>query len=529
MVIVGSNAVGKTVLLHELYQGAIAWAPAHGHGKWVDRVDMTSSDPVSDGKQLIESLEQLGSAQSPQYRSSAVKTMLMTPQDQGFGQAEYQTLKHNVDTKSDELASILAGNVRYRLPFVALETVDSRLLVPSVAPLQAIHEAPQDPLNVLTRDPVRLTQLTDRIFERFGMRLVLLSHAQTQLELGTAKAALPSELHSEARPAQKFRLTEAWKASNWTRMEESGHGIRAMTRLLLTILEKTNHVVLVDEPELHLHPSQKRILGRTLVEAAQQEGRQLIIVTHDATLLQGVLDSGRSVDILRVASDGDERTIRQFRTNAEAHEGSGVTQREFLNALFYSRVVLVEGAADRHFYQAVIEMFHLDAGREVGFAAGSGIGGIMNVAALCKAVGVPFSVVVDFDALFKNKSVVLTKLTQLCGGKVPEGLAPALAALIAAIESASEGSNPEKILKRSGLRAPGLPTALVAEISGYLDSLNSVGVHVVPRGALGSWCPSVDDSSRFADLALERFRVDETLGQPAATFLKTLLNGIKAR
>ena len=86
-------------------------------------------------------------------------------------------------------------------------------------------------------------------------------------------------------------------------IQDVGHGIRSMLRILISLLDPVSSVVLIDEPEMHLYPSQKRWLGRQLVSLADEQGKQVFLVTHDPMILQGILDSPASTTILRIDLD----------------------------------------------------------------------------------------------------------------------------------------------------------------------------------------------------------------------------------
>ena len=47
-----------------------------------------------------------------------------------------------------------------------------------------------------------------------------------------------------------------------------------------------NKIILIDEPEAFLHPTQCKIFGKTDVDySTEQKGNQIIITTHDITFL----------------------------------------------------------------------------------------------------------------------------------------------------------------------------------------------------------------------------------------------------
>jgi len=93
--------------------------------------------------------------------------------------------------------------------------------------------------------------------------------------------------------------------------QDVGHGIRSLVKVLMSLLEPVHQVILIDEPEMHVYPAQKRWLGRQLVSFARLRGKQVFIVTHDPIVLQGILDSPGQTRVFRLDFQEDRtRVIR---------------------------------------------------------------------------------------------------------------------------------------------------------------------------------------------------------------------------
>lgn len=71
----------------------------------------------------------------------------------------------------------------------------------------------------------------------------------------------------------------------------------------LGLLVGTRPVVLIDEPEAFLHPPQAVQIGEMIAELAEP-GRQVIVATHNADVLRGMLNRGGNFDIIRVTRKG---------------------------------------------------------------------------------------------------------------------------------------------------------------------------------------------------------------------------------
>jgi predicted ATP-dependent endonuclease of OLD family len=68
-------------------------------------------------------------------------------------------------------------------------------------------------------------------------------------------------------------------------IEQTASGLYEILFMLTAIVGETGKILLLDEPELHLHPTmQKRILN--LLSEARTEGRnQMLLITHSPYLV----------------------------------------------------------------------------------------------------------------------------------------------------------------------------------------------------------------------------------------------------
>lgn len=524
-VIVGGNGVGKSTLLREVFHKAASRSLAKY--RWVKALEYDTHAPRQCAQLLLDSLSmqyEEGNPSHKRYRSRALKRYEGLLDTDALFEADLFQLLSNLASGEGDLNQLIT-HTTLRAPFFASHSCDHRLNVPNRMPLNSIDTPPQDALNVLWRHPTLRRDVSAAIHKRFGINLVLLDHRGSELELGISQQTPPYAPAGEFDRQKHFVDVEAWKEQHWSSITEAGHGIRAMTNLLLSVFEPVNKVLVIDEPELHLYPAQKRALGSTLVALAKNEGKQVILVTHDASFLQGVLDSGGDATILRLCNDVDRRNRKVLPCELTKSESLPVTtkQREYLNALFHEYVVVVEGASDRAFYQGCADLYEIDDPNDVGFVVGGGKGAFVNISFLCSRVGVPSAFVCDFDMILGDQLGILAKVLGTRGTTLPSQIERLSAQALREVQSHLGTSTPQRAyncLKESGLKTDGLTEPSRTGLQSCFDHLEQAGVFVVRDGALESWAKSIDSKARFAEQALADYELQKDSGRSVEAFLR---------
>lgn len=497
-VIIGGNSVGKTTLLVELYSLAVDQNRPRWY--WLSQgsgLEYTSQKPVEDLRLLRSSFTARYEAGNVYYFSRAARNPEGALDQDGkfrFTPAEYRSTDEILRAGDVEAArAILKSNLKFWRPFVSFANCEMRLSLTGQVNVTPLDQPPQDALNLLHRDRNLQREIDERLFGQFQMHPALLRHRLTQLDFGLSREVPPDFDANAVDLEAEYRRIEDWRADNFTTIADVGHGIRSMMKLLISLQEPVSQIVLIDEPEMHIYPAQKRWLGRELVRLAHEQGKQVFMVTHDPIILQGILDSEGETQVLRISFDAnDERQIQASVLKNLDEIGAKRNQDSYLQALFYQRTVAVEGAADRAFYQIMTEELMGDriADKDLGFVACGGVGQSKNVASLASQVGLMSAFIYDFDALTSGLPVLIEIMD--LRGKDAQALKELQALYV-------QKRLTNKELSDEGRKGPasGLVTANQELFDAARAELRSAGIHIVPYGTLESWAESVEEKARF--------------------------------
>ena len=414
----------------------------------------------------------------------------------------------------------LFTDLRYRRPFITLLDCETRLNLVNQSNIAALDQPPQDPLNVLFRNKHLLGQISDALKSQFAFELHLLNHKQTVLDLGLSEGSPPQFDYSAADLQNEFEKIERWRIEKLTPINETGHGIRSMLRILISLLDPVNEIFLIDEPEMHLYPSQKRWIGRQLAHFAREQQKQVFVVTHDPMVLQGILDSRSSTSIYRLDFDGPHsRKIQSCVLDNVVDVGATRNQDSYLQGLFYQRCIAVEGATDRAFYQTMVERYPEVTDKDLGFVVCGGKGSSKHIARISKQVGLPCVIIYDFDILLTDIGI-LDGVYSILGGN-PDDLRT-LKEFVNRF-----GTDVKKNPQIREACKKGKDSELVKEnllvFEQTIDMLQRVGIFVVPYGDLESWAPDVESKVRFSELAPDIVQNSPELADRLDSFLHSVL------
>jgi predicted ATP-dependent endonuclease of OLD family len=158
---------------------------------------------------------------------------------------------------------------------------------------------------------------------------------------------------------------ERGEEGNYFRYDFFGGGDQTTDFLTAKILNKgQNHIFLLEEPELHLHPSYIKRFGRLIEELVKEEKIQIIIVTHSPFLVRYLKDIKKSLYIVKKTKTYVGFPFERKLPSTKVLRLQDVGKKEFPELflrrdLFFSEVlILVEGKSDEIIIDKCIEILY---------------------------------------------------------------------------------------------------------------------------------------------------------------------------
>jgi AAA15 family ATPase/GTPase len=110
-----------------------------------------------------------------------------------------------------------------------------------------------------------------------------------------------------------------------------GYGVNQIVYMLAKIHRPEIKIILIEEPEIHLHPTVIRNLVRTIISIAKEEEKQFLIVTHSelfvSSLLTTIVEKSLSPEDIKLylaEKKGKETVLKEQRTNEKGQIEGGL-------------------------------------------------------------------------------------------------------------------------------------------------------------------------------------------------------------
>lgn len=275
-------------------------------------------------------------------------------------------------------------------------------------------EPPKHPIHLLQLDNNIEQKVSDYFRRAFGKDLIVHRNAGSQVPLYVGNRP---ELDSGEEKTDRGYYS---KIERLPRLETQGDGMKAYAGLLLDTLISYYKILILDEPELFLHPPQAKLIGRIIVEETHKQN-QMFISTHSIDFIKGLLSKSSSrVKVIRINRDFEtnETLFHMLDSNdvATLWEEPLLRHSDILNGLFYKKVILCESDADCRFYSAVLDEISDDSSdiSEYFFTHCGGKHRMPTVISAIRKLNIPMQVICDIDIL--NNKEPLRKIYELLGG-----------------------------------------------------------------------------------------------------------------
>jgi hypothetical protein len=515
--IVGPNSSGKSQLLQDLFQ-RISGEPRtlvvasdieiDKPSKWSDFLETLESDGYletfeddSGNKQLRARTLYVGSGQPI--------SQIQHSQGQSWHEAYIPTTGASTKRRSEFL------NHFGRL-LVAGLFLDRRLTsLSQVGPIDFQTQSPQHDLHALYANDSAKAELLKELVSSFGKSVWPDMSRGNGLCLRVSdEGILPS---AEDRHSYK-------KMSEYRTIETEGDGLKSYVATCVSLLLGLRPVVLIDEPEMCLHPPQAYNLGRFIGKYGASADTATFVSTHSSHILRGVIQTAPGVRIVRLTRRGREFNAHYVpaETLTEALARPTLRAESVLDGIFAQAVVVLEADGDRLVYQSAWETLANEIRLDIHFAAVGGTGGIADTCRLYKTLRIPVAVIADLD-LIANRDrlnrvltvmadpttattiitaadVVMNEIAKLPPTVTPNDVRAALNAVLAGsmdwdkqddavvrkeLKRVANELDRMRTLKQGGVNAFSDP--ITAQLIALVESLKGVGVFVVPVGELEEW------------------------------------------
>jgi predicted ATPase len=283
-------------------------------------------------------------------------------------------------------------------------------------------------------------------------------------------------------------------------------GERELLTYLFAIfaLNVRNAVIIVDEPELHLHPRWQTALFALFEKLSKSTGNQFIIATHSPTFI-----SPASIQyVSRVYSENQRSNIVRLSSaslpNAK-HLFNIVNSENNERVFFTDTVVLVEGLHDRIVFERVLDIVakkHALNAPSVEIVSVGGKGLFWAYQQLLDACKVGWKVVADRDYIEQIGDEAVKALFALDVGEIKKDVidnAKSLdgAALVERIDKAintgdwTDAKDLWAYIKSRRIRLKGtLNENARAVLATFIEQKKAEGIYLLSRGELEDYLPA---------------------------------------
>ena len=284
-VLTGANGAGKTSIFHSLLLARqMARQPDRSHVELngIDTLELGSAEDVIHR----EASNELAAVELCDTQGTRRRWSFRVPDGN-----DVQTLNAIVVDRPDDYPDALAGPAP-QFCYLCAERLGPRDV------LSATSSANATELDVGSRGEFVAQVLAS--FDRSRVRPGRVESSSTETQLHSLRHQTESWMAKIVRPTQieaqwfpntlvtRLRFKNPGLRSEWTRAPNAGFGISYALPIIVAALQaETGGLLLVENPEAHLHPAGQSMIGGFLARVAA-DGVQIFLETHSDHVLNGI-------------------------------------------------------------------------------------------------------------------------------------------------------------------------------------------------------------------------------------------------
>lgn len=194
------------------------------------------------------------------------------------------------------------------------------------------------------------------------------------------------------------------KDGNQITADKFSSGEREIVHFLIAMfaLNVRSGVIIIDEPELHLHPRWQRMFLALFEDAASERHNQFIIATHSPVFVNANTVSS-VIRVFRRADGSDLVHLRDAKLPEDKNLIRMINSQNNERMFFADLVVLVEGATDRIIFGSILNELYqfVPASSAIEVLEVGGKHNFADYSNLLRSLHTPCPIIADFDYIYE--------------------------------------------------------------------------------------------------------------------------------
>ena len=311
------------------------------------------------------------------------------------------------------------------------------------------------------------------------------------------------DIHPDDELSTKYRI-RFFKSGEEILPTKLSSGEKELMHFVFSIfaLNVKNGLVIIDEPELHLHPKWQNIYLDIIQSLSSKNKNQFILATHSPTFI----NSKTLSRVSRVYQIDNASRVSQLHDSKLPEEKKliHIVKSHNNERLFFAdKVVLVEGITDRIVFDSLIQKFLRD-GKDIQTIEVIEVGSktsFDDYKTLCTSLKLPSFIIADLDYLEEIGSDAVKNLFKVDKSRLWKKIKSKKSLdgkkLCEKLQDAIQGNCSSELQEFWGYlesRSTKLPKDLLPEqleiINSDLSKLKDKNIYVLPKGELEDYLPS---------------------------------------